>query len=289
MRRLLFVSTVVGVGLMAAGCHSGSKDHQPGQSGQDQSGPAWTLTLKSTCLNAATDQCVAKYGFSVSADGKYQMGPGPKGQVRNGSLSESEFADLKTKLDTVSGSIPASRTEGHEQGVENEGDDSLSLKRLGGQEQLVAHNTGSDFYFVTASVNEAKSLHSAIRDLANSYYRMPFGDDCGDAADKVETSYAQFQGCQVDSDCVYVNARAGYEVVPPSSVQWLLTEDCTAVSPLSVANKITILNGARTIADLYTAAQNTCGQEFYRAACAYQQQSTAKAPVCVQNRCQASF
>ena len=107
-----------------------------------------------------------------------------------------------------------------------------------------------DFYYTTTSVDEAKSLHAAIRNLANSHYRLPFGDACGDAADKIATEAEELTNCQSDSDCVYIDAYHSFEVVPPSSNEWLLTEDCTALKPPVVANKFSVAGAAQKLDDL---------------------------------------
>lgn len=285
-RALLGVA--ISVSILAVGC-SKSHSNQPGGNGQPQSAPAWTLTLKSSCNSAAQDQCLSRYGFSVGADGKYQVGPGPQGQLRKGVLSDAEFSGLKHQIEVVIGSNSPWGTENHSGGVENESDDSLVLLRPGSTDRVIAHNVQGDFYYTTTSVDEAKSLHAAIRDLANSYYRLPFGDACGDAADKVLTAAEDITQCQSDSDCVYIDAYHGFEVVPPSSVEWLLTEDCTAIKPPVVANKFSVAGASQKLEDLVAAARSTCGQEFSQSAfgreCYYDQKATSTQPSCVQNHC----
>jgi hypothetical protein len=288
--RLKSVGIAVTVGLAFAGCGKSAKNAQPGDAQQPQTGPAWSLTLKSACTVAEEGQCLAQYGFTVSADGNYKVGPGPQGQLRAGSLTDSELADLKNQVQTAITSTAAVRAEGHEADVDNESDDTLTLSRPGAADRVLARNTGSDFYYMTNAADDAKSLHAAIRVLANSYYRLPFGDACGDAADKISAAALDVARCQSDSDCVYVNAYEGFEVVPPSNVEWLLTEDCSAVKPPLVANKLAIQGGAQTLTDLYNSARNTCGAEWnlstFGIECAYDQKPTSTPPVCVQNRCQ---
>ena len=276
----------------AAGCNSNNDNaEQPAPAApQSQTGPAWALTLNSACVGTAQNQCLAKYGFSVDATGKYQVGPGPQGQVRTGMLSEAELTDLKAQIQTSVASAQAVRAEGHETDVENVSDDTVTLTVPGSATTVLTHNTAGDFYFKTSNADEGKSLHAAIRGLANSYYRLPFGDACGDGVDKFSAAAAALTSCQVDTDCVYVDTYQGFEVVPPSTTQWLRTEDCTAIQPPVVANKLAIASGAQSLMDLYSSTRDACGIEFSQTAlghdCTYAEKATSVQPVCIQNRCQ---
>jgi hypothetical protein len=285
MRRLFEITAVLGLSAVAMACNGSSKNDQPGSNGQDARGPAWTVKLQSTCLNPADDQCVGKYGFSVDADGKYQAGP-HEGQVRTGTLTAEEMSELNSKLAPVLAITNGLHTENVEDSVENNGDDAVILVRQN-KEDKVSYNLGAEFHYATNGVGEAQALHKAIRDLANSYYRLPFGNECSLAVDKVEALYAPAQTCQSDFECVYVDATQGYEVVPPRSTQYLYTEDCRAVKPLTVANQNNIHAASAAILDAYATAVASCGQQFYRASCYTKQAQTVTAPVCVQNRCQA--
>ncbi|MGK5082861.1 hypothetical protein WDW37_06120 [Bdellovibrionota bacterium FG-1] len=250
----------------------------------------WSLTLKSECAQTAQDQCVGKYGFSVTQEGKYQVGPGPKGQIKNGQLTEGEFSDLKTKLQQALTTIPTGDhpTENHTGGVINDNDESISLSRSG-QDKVLARNTGSDFYFLTPQPKESQDVQNAIREIAKIYYRLPFGNDCGDSIDKVEKLYDPALTCQADSDCLYVDPERGYEVIPPGSEEWIFTEDCRLIKPLLVANKTQILSAAQGLIEAYDLATQSCGADFYRSECTYDQKPTTNPPVCVQNRCQTRF
>jgi hypothetical protein len=286
MHRSIFVGALISLGILVGGCSS-SSDH-PGSAGGSASGPAWTLSFQSSCLDGQDDQCVGKYGFSVSADGKYLVGPGPKGQKIEGKLAEADFSELNAKLTAVmaTATFDASRGEAHLSDVPYESNDSITLSRQGRSDKI-AHNSGADFAYATASADDALSLHKAIRDLAKSYYRLPFGNDCGDAALAVEALYSTVQGCNTDADCVYVDAQRGYGVIPPHSEQGILTEDCKAVRPLLAANKLQILSAAQKLIDANAEAAQVCGAEFYRTGCFYEQKVTSVAPACVANRCQA--
>lgn len=297
MRRFMMANAIVCMSVLFVACSSSSSGSKPAsQAGQPASGPAWSLTLKSACVKAGEDQCVAKHGFTVSADGKFQVGPGPKGQVIQGSLADADFSALKARVETAisAAQLGASAAEKTEAGVPNEDNDILTLSR-NGQENVLARNTASDFSYVTASFEEALGLHNAIRDLAKSYYRLPFGNDCADAAAAVEALYPAMQECQADIDCVYVNNVGTIaEIAPNSHGQSIFKDECTAVRPITVSNRAALQSGAQGILDAYNKAVEACGDGFYRSNlgardnCQHEWLSTAKAPSCVRNRCQAN-
>jgi hypothetical protein len=56
--RLKSVGIAVTVGLAFAGCGKSAKNAQPGDAQQPQTGPAWSLTLKSACTQAEEGQCL---------------------------------------------------------------------------------------------------------------------------------------------------------------------------------------------------------------------------------------
>jgi hypothetical protein len=280
--------------MLATGCGLGSGS-QPGQSAQPQTGPVWTLTLKSTCVDAAQDQCVGKYGFSVSADGTYQVGPGPQGQLRTGKVTDSELELIKAKVENST--APAANGENHEGDFAHVANDTVSLARSGTAARMLVRNEGPELTFTVQSTVDAHALHAAIRGLANGYYRLPFGNECGDAADKFAAAAESVQSCQTDMDCSYVRGNGSFSVIPPTSSEYVFAESCYAIKPMLVANTQLILGGEEKLAELYVSAQNICGEEFSMNAfgptnlggnwCGVQQKLTAVPATCQQNVCQA--
>lgn len=278
----------------AAGCNSDSSSNppgqQPGQQPAAQTGPAWTLSLSSACANSAQEQCVAKHGFSVDADGKYQVGPGPQGQVRTGTLTDSEFSSIKDVAQPALAALNATGTaEQMEAGVANVSNDTVSILAPGKEARVLSRNTASDFFFTTPTSEEAKALHAAIRELANSYYRLPFGTPCGDAVDKFSVEADRVNTCETDADCAYIDIYNRFGVVPPSSIQAIQTEDCTAIKPPVVAHKMAVLGAYEKLDGLYADARTACGTDFYQSnlgvRCVLQQKMTGVAPTCQQNKC----
>lgn len=292
--RFIMMGIIASAAMLAAGCNSDS-DQQPGQSAQPVSGPAWTLSLTSTCVDAAQDQCVGKYGFSVNAEGAYQVGPGPQGQLRKGVLTDSELAAIKAQVEASS--AIAANGENREENFAHVSSDTVSLVRPGAAARVLLRNEGPELIFTVSSTETAHALHAAIHDLANGYYRLPFGNACGDAADKFSVAAAGMQSCQTDMDCTYIRDNRGFDVIPPTSSEYVFSESCYAIKPVLVANKQSIIGGAQILSDLYVAAQNTCGGEFALnnfgwanlggRSCDIEQKVTTIPATCKQNVCQA--
>jgi hypothetical protein len=298
--RFIVMGFAATAAMLAVGCSSSSEPKQPDQQGQNQSSPAWTLQLKSTCLDTAADQCLGKYGFSVTAEGAYQVGPGPQGQVRKGVLKDAEFAAVKAWVEAAQASTSAQAENREENYNRYYAHDTVTLSRPGSLARTLLRNEGSDLRFTLASLDEARSLHAAIRDLAISYYRLPFGDGCGDAVDKFNAAALPLQSCQTDSDCVYINSyENGFSVIPPRSAQTVLVEGCVAIKPVTVANKLSILGGAQRLSELYAEARNVCvqnggwAQSYFDEnslggrSCSYVSAMTSTPPTCQQNVCKA--
>jgi hypothetical protein len=291
MRHIILTSAAISLSFLAVGCSSDdNKSPQGGTSAE--TGPAWSVQLQSQCFANQADQCVGRYGFSVDANGDTLVGPGPKGQVVKGHLSEEEFKSLKTRLDAAlaTARFDGSRASNTESGYPHEADDKVLITHQNTTQTLLS-NQSDEVTFATAELAEAQALHEGVRELANTYYHLPFGNDCFDAAVRVEALYGPVSECQTDLDCVYVDANRGYDVIPPSSAQNIFQDDCTAVKPLLVANKARIMGQAATLLGAIDAAQNVCGAEYYQAnlgvACSYQNYTASGVPSCVKNHCQA--
>ncbi len=296
MRRIMITTTMICLSLAVVACSTKATENQPGREPQSDSSPAWVISLKSTCTAAGAVSCTAQHGFSVNADGKFQVGPAPKGQLITGQLTHEEHTDLSNKLQTaIAGGTIESTVEGHESGVDNESDDTLELQqsdRVTRENKTIrlARNEGSELYFKGTNAEALKALHMAIKDLARMHSPYVFGDDCGDAVQVLESEYATVQNCQVDSDCVYIDWERGYRVVAPQSQEWITVQACLATKTLLVANKLSILGAAERIQGLFNDASNVCGSaQFYRANCSLIQKATSIAPACVQNRCQSNL
>jgi hypothetical protein len=307
IRYSFLIGGTVSAAMLAMGCNSSSKPAQPGQQQAQQNAPAWTLTLKAQCAES-TEQCLAHYGFSVDAEGNYQVGPGPQGQVRKGKLSDSDFQAVKAQVEAV-GSMQLAASENHEALSAEDAtanNETLTLARKGAATHVLVRNEGTDFATILSDAKAAHTLQAAIHDLAKGYYRMPFGDACGDAADQFAAAVAQDQNCNVDTDCQYFNSvtyadgTVSAQPVDLGVESWITSENCLATAPVIVGNAAKIGNDADKLSSLSIAATNACGGEFvlnnaFTEAqqggqyCEPKQVSTAKAATCEQHVCRAHF
>lgn len=272
--------TLIGLGfalsatLLTQGCSgsgSGSGSRNPGTQAAPAEGPAWKLTLKSSCTTSAAG-CRNGYGFTVAADGSYQVGPGPEGQLLKGTLNPEESLALEEALHSVLNKV-LPEVEAPETceipATASSDTDQLTLNRLGRELQL-ARQDEKEFCFRSVSKEEAQALHKAIAVLSQQYYPVPFPDACTDAVAALEALYAPLRTCSTDADCAYVD-HASFTVLgtvlgdgPNAAV---VTDSCTIAPPLVVAHR-ELADAARD--SLLTArakARAACGQRMSRTQC----------------------
>lgn len=69
----------------------------------------WTqVAERTTCEALNPASCVGLFGFAVTADGRYTIGPAPSGQSVSGTLSAQELAQLSAAAGQVAGGKGAS-------------------------------------------------------------------------------------------------------------------------------------------------------------------------------------
>jgi len=302
MKREFVVSSALIIGcLMAAtGCSSKStpqstatpplnssqKPNEPDAS----SGSDWTLKLQSKCQNGVTDdQCLGAYGFTVFPDGRYQIGPTSTGAVKNGSITPDELKTLTDALAPALSSVPLS-TANHEtiDAAANPSDDTVTFTRGSSDGQAIVQIAATDFSYRLPSSDQAKVLFSALKAVAARYYALPFPDTCGDTVAGLQTLFTSLQTCTTNQDCVYLDSS--YNVLDPSTYSFLTTDDCTMVTPLSVANSKLLDASRDKIATLVGQANDACGARMTKADCtsATGFQLNGTPAVCKQGVCQSN-
>jgi hypothetical protein len=167
MKHYFAISLALATAVAVTGCA-----RKTSGTGGQVSGPAWTLTLQSKCHTAAEDECIAAHGFSIRADGKYEVGPGPLGQRQQGSLSAEELAPIESAVNAIRASTLAAE-ESEQTIAESGSDDVLTLFALGGEPKVLARNEGTSFKFRLANQEDALSLLTAVSELAERYYALP--------------------------------------------------------------------------------------------------------------------
>ncbi|OFZ53792.1 MAG: hypothetical protein A2428_02650 [Bdellovibrionales bacterium RIFOXYC1_FULL_54_43] len=289
MKRYYIAVAAFSVLVAASGCtknaDSLSKKQSPAQQGAAQDSPAWKINLTVKCGDAA-DQCIAAHGFTVSADGQYEMGPGPEGQIKSGPIAAEDFLELSTlitqSLEVVH--FEAERAESCSETNPIEIEETVLLTHLGRQ-KTVMHTSGSSYCFQTTTIEAAEALHNAIRKLAEQYYSLPFPDRCAEAASAVENLYSSFQGCSTEADCAYLTNS--FEVIPSGSPEFVMTDDCSIVRPAVVGNATAVFANQSQLAAAIDTARSVCGIRMVRQDCTGVSgfQASSAAPVCEQNVC----
>src|SRR5262245_18041086 len=115
---------------VAAACSSSKNDtNVPGQQVQPVAGPAWKLRLNSIKAGTNAEVTNSYYGFTVTADGRYEVGPGPQGQLLVRQLSAEELATVQAQLDPQLAQIDALNEETCATNTRSETTDTLTLTR----------------------------------------------------------------------------------------------------------------------------------------------------------------
>lgn len=289
MKSSFAIIVALGVCVMSTGC---SKNKPPADAPAPkppapapavvpaaQDGPAWKLMYSANCAADEGDQCKGKYGLTVIADGHYQVGPGPKGQVLTGVLKDEEF---KAIHDIVSQAQDSQETCGTVEAEEF--NDALTLTRRTVDRQVV-RTQGNQFCFQIASADQAQALHKAMVELTEARYPIPFGNDCYDSSQEVLSQYASLQSCSLDADCSY--ADPAYNLISSGTDAWVTTDDCTFIPPIAVGS-ISGLSGAQDkLNEGIAKAQEVCGGTLWKDGCTQTRGFRATAaPICQRGVCQ---
>ncbi len=229
------------------------------------------------------------YGFSVDANSRFKMGPGPEGQSSSGIIAGDEFKNLDAILSQFL-STPASHAEicesrSMEEGIfSSDAEDNVVLTRLTGEETVIRVKE-NDYCFQAATADAAKTLHKAIRALSEKYYSIPFPDACSDLVTALEALYPEYQSCTTDTDCVY--ATTTYDAIIPGSIQFVATDNCSKIKPMVTGNIGALFNGQEKLLTALDRAREACGERIIRMDCTDVTgfQSNDAPPVCGQGFC----
>jgi len=292
MRNTFAIVTALCVGSALVGCNSKSNPSQPGTKAPTiaQPGPAvndkgsntspvvvtppgpvpvtnpsWTLKLQSKCGEAIEgSQCLGFYGFSVDKSGEYLVGPDAKGMTRKGALTDEEKSVIDKALSSTlaQSNVRAESHETLEQPAESE--DTVTLSKTNGSSINIARANGSDLFFQTQNGEEAKTLLTAIRNLADKYAKN-FPDACIDGTSALQDLIASNQKCSADSDCVYLDNAM--EIVAPNSSEVLTVDDCSKVTPVYIGNAESIRVNKDKIATDLDAVRGACGDNIIKEGC----------------------
>lgn len=296
MKRAFVFSIALTLGLSGSGCLFGGKNsepapqQQPNNNVEEQETPSWKLTFLSSCGDAdEAEECVGRYGFSLSENRQFQVGPGPAGQLKTGTLEALEFQKIEQLLSQAlsSGEIPEGGQENCRDAEEVESTfrgDKVTLTRRA-TETTILREDPERLCFQTSTVEAAMRLHSAIRDLAEKYYSLPFPDSCAETVAALHALYAPLQECNTNEDCAYFSPD--YDPVNASVSEFVLTDRCQLVRPLIAGNTTAVSRSLRALREAVNAAESVCGHRIVREDCMSVRgfDASVGAPVCQDRVC----
>lgn len=264
------------------GACGGAEEHPPAVPGQSQqeSSLEWSLNYNVQCDPASVRNCVGAYGFKISSNGEYQIGPGPQGQFLVERIDKTDLEAIKVahfsreaENCVDSAASPQERR------------DSLSLTIKDESVDLI-RQTDSQFCFAGMSETDARRLRNRIQELAERYYPLPFPNPCIDAAMSLRQLHRTVQSCETDEDCAFIDAD--YGPIKAGHTQRITVDDCTYLKPLSVANVFSVTARQLELITAKEIATEICGQNLVRPACPSLLGflSGAARPVCESGTCQ---
>ncbi len=286
MKRTLAIMAVLGLSTAISGCLLSSEDKPAAAPAQAQASPLWKLSLQSKCAGDVA-RCVAGYGFTITADGKYLIGPAPAGQTATGTLRPEELQYLNERISALSAPGAAANAasatpEETCEALSDSQEDKFVLTQQG-KEKVLAQTRNAQLCFQTANNEAASELHQAIKDLAASYYPTPFPNACTEQVNSLQSLYASVQSCTADSDCVLVDD--GFAAVPPSGDQWVTTNSCSQAMPLVVASNKALISKQNALIQAFKATLAACGASTENAGNCDGFMSSSATPHCQQGVC----
>lgn len=288
MQRALAATTAIAIGLLATACAKSGKDNS---AQRVIHGPAWKLTLKTEeCADYIDEYCIARHGFTVSADGRFQLGPTPEGKTEQGILGEEDFNKVQSILNEAL--APHALVAGGGERCEDASVAKIGLQELSlvrqQQSQWLLRGTLEQVCVQSVSSELAYRLHRAMQETAEKYYSLPFPDACAESVGALHALYAPLQACQSAADCSYVTQN--YDVVPSSGSQFVMTDSCSLVHPLIVGNAAAVAKSQPALLNALESARNACGARILRESCTGVDgfESSVGQPVCERGYCRVS-
>lgn len=267
---------------------AGKNGKSPIEDGVEGTAAAWILKATSTCASAE-EGCAGQYGFSLHSDGRYELGPSPEGKIRKGQVSAEELIAIADLLEGAKKTAKAKTLLGalkDETCVDAavERDLKVVLTQKGKDGEVFTASNAKLCHAASFKQNGVK-LHDTVQALSKKYYVLPFPDSCLDAAAEIELQYADLQGCSTDTDCAYVDNV--YGAIPSDHIAFVMTDDCSILKPLVVANAAKIGAAQDVLLTAREDLRTSCGERVERASCEFVAGFEAQlgAPTCSAGKC----
>lgn len=241
-----------------------SSEPTPTPQAQPADAPEYKVIFKSVCAaNQEYADCRGAYGFTVFADGKFEVGPSQENKYYRGKLNVEEKNSLDTALAKVVAelSVESATTAQVAEIEDKQAHDTIVFERREGSKELIKVE-GAKMQFITASAEEAQKIHALMTELTLRYYPIPFPNPCIDGAMEVEAAHANLRSCNVDADCALVNNV--YEPITAGGMNVVFTDLGEWIPALPVANAQLVGEQTLALQALRQEARLACGEGLYR-------------------------
>ena len=306
MNRLIATITVFSICLVSFGClFKKNKESSNGPIGQvptsvnppavvpqpnpqEQNPPVWKVSFHASCAEEEGDQCLGKYGLFIYGDGRYEVGPGPAGQLKKGKLKEEELLKITNSIEQSQALEALTLADGPEickELADQNFNDSVKIGFKEIEKQLI-HTQSAQLCSQGIAIENAILLHQTIHALGESYYPIPFANKCFDVIEELYSISQPLASCNADVDCAYVSGS--FEIISPGVSQFVITDNCSVVKPMVVGNISSIINQEAKLQTAMDSVQETCpADQLLKNGCTgiIGFDSSVGSPVCQQNLC----
>jgi hypothetical protein len=274
-------TALVGMSLAGFACNSSNNNTGHTPQVQAEQGPAWKLNYTAdTGADSDKASVVAGYGFTVTADGNYIVGPGPQGQVRTDQLTTEEFNNILTAIQPVLDVNALTQTETCSPSSVSDTNDKFILTRAHKDYAFLRKSQDGTVCAKGIDTDGAENLRAAVLAAAQNHYALPFPSACLDAAAAAEVLFPALQSCHHDSDCAYLDNQ--YNPIDAGASNLVFVDSCSVVKSLPVANAKAVQAKLANLQAALLATQQACGADIVRANCTAPTtfSSTQAPPVC---------
>jgi hypothetical protein len=170
---------VLALSIAGAACNSNDKaPARPAQQVQKDQGPAWKLTYQADAADEEKTEISGAYGFTITADGNFIVGPGPQGQTLTGKLSAEEFSDVTSALQPVLQASLTTQAEDCAPTYMEELSDSLTLIRNHQASAFLHKKAEGEICAQALDADSAVALRDIVLTAVQAHYPLPFPGEC---------------------------------------------------------------------------------------------------------------
>ena len=288
--KILQITVLIVAAVFAAtscGQNNALKVKPPSAQAAAQREPAWKARLGADCQTAAPkEQCSGGYGFQLSADGVFRVGPGPQGQLWTGTIEPEELKELEGLVAKILPTMPRGSFSTACDQSETPGSYSLDFMRAEWPSTVALAKVAENKLCHYGAKENTEALLLVMKNLTRKYYPVPFPDTCLDSIMEVHALYQPLKACSTSKDCSNIDNT--YQPVPAGEMQYVVTDDCSLIKPLITGNTAAVAKQQAALLEARSQARQVCGERIVRISCQTERgfQSAENPPVCYNRECQ---